>query len=373
MTTSKTPLRVLILEDSRDDADLLLRHLRKAGYVLDWKRAETPETLRAALSGAEWDVVLADYSMPAFLAPDALAIIKEAQLDVPFIIVSGSIGEAAAVEAMKAGAHDFFLKDNLARLVSAIERERGEARVRQERRQALQELRESQDRLREAVRARDEFLSIASHELKTPLSSLTLQVERARELLGNREASSVARAETKLEGVSRQVARLTTLINNLLDVTRINSGRMVLSPETFDLREALDAVLVGKRVLLARSGSILNLRADLAQRPDRRDDGDGRDVIARTEHQDAAGGDPGASPSEERIGRERHGEDIVPEAPAVGRQPGSDREHEDSSSGRLIEESPRCVPRRTSPPRPPRPFGSRGASVRRPRLGQCTV
>jgi signal transduction histidine kinase len=255
-------VRVLILEDSPDDAELLLIHLRKAGYRPDWRRADSPGALRSALAESTWDLVLADYSMPQFTAPDALAIIKEHGLDVPFIIVSGSVGEPAAVEAMKAGAHDFFLKDNLARLAVAVERERGEARVRKEHRETIAELHQSEERLRDAVRARDEFLSIASHELKTPLTSLSFQVETARQLLDapTITAASASKLTAKLAGVSRQVTRLTTLINNLLDVTRIASGRMALSPETSDLRGAVETVLAGARELLARSGSKLEVR-----------------------------------------------------------------------------------------------------------------
>ncbi len=263
MSREGSDLRALILEDSVDDAELLARHLSKAGYRLDWRRAETAAGLREALAEGPWDVVFSDYSMPGFDAPDALAIVKSEHLDAPFIIVSGSVGEGAAVEAMRAGAHDFFLKGNLTRLAAAVERERRDARVRQERRQAIEQLQESQERLREAVRARDEFLSIASHELKTPLTSLTLQVESARQQLakGDKSDDAVSAAndklDTKLTAVLRQVSRLATLINNLLDVTRITSGHMVLARETFDLRDAVEAVIAGSQALLTRSGSVL--------------------------------------------------------------------------------------------------------------------
>jgi PAS domain S-box-containing protein len=120
-------LRVIVVEDSEDDAALLARELRRGGFAPTLQRVETAEALRAALDGAAWDLVIADYTLPGFDAPAALAILKERRLDLPFIIVSGTIGEGTAVAAMKAGAHDYFMKGNLARLVPAIQRELREA------------------------------------------------------------------------------------------------------------------------------------------------------------------------------------------------------------------------------------------------------
>jgi signal transduction histidine kinase len=135
------PLRVLIIEDSDDDAILVVRELRRGGYEPLTERVETAAATAAALERLPWDVVLADYSLPSFGAPAALALLKQGGLDVPFIVVSGSVGEEIAVAAMKAGAHDYFRKDNLARLVPAIERELREAAGRRERRRAEEALR----------------------------------------------------------------------------------------------------------------------------------------------------------------------------------------------------------------------------------------
>src|SRR5437588_3422696 len=121
-------LRVLHVEDSERDMALLTRHLARAGYDLHSERVETPAALKAALGAREWDVILCDYSLPHFNALGALALLKETGLDVPFIIISGTIGEETAVEAMRAGAHDYLMKDNLARLVPAIERGMEEAK-----------------------------------------------------------------------------------------------------------------------------------------------------------------------------------------------------------------------------------------------------
>ena len=137
-------LRVLHIEDSEQDVALLTRYLSRAGYELISERVEAPEAMRAALETQECDVILCDYSMPHFNALSALALLKEMEVDIPFIIISGTIGEALAVEAMRAGAHDYLMKDNLVRLAPAIERELQEAENRRARRQAEEQLRGSQ-------------------------------------------------------------------------------------------------------------------------------------------------------------------------------------------------------------------------------------
>src|SRR2546422_6404123 len=132
----RVPLRVLIAEDSEDDARLLLRELQGAGYQPTHERVETPAAMAAALDRQAWDLVIGDYSMPAFSGPAALALLRARDLDTPFIFVSGTIGEDVAVEAMKAGAQDFLTKGNLGRLIPAVERELRDAVVRRERRRA---------------------------------------------------------------------------------------------------------------------------------------------------------------------------------------------------------------------------------------------
>jgi len=136
-----TPLRILIVEDSEDDTELVLRELRRHGYEPQAERVDTPESLRAALSRQAWDVVISDFAMPRLSGLDALKIAQETDPDVPFVILSGSIGEDIAVQAMKAGAHDYIMKDNTQRLVPVIERELKEARNRHERRLAEERIR----------------------------------------------------------------------------------------------------------------------------------------------------------------------------------------------------------------------------------------
>jgi two-component system cell cycle sensor histidine kinase/response regulator CckA len=146
-------LGVLQVEDSRTDAELILRLLTKAGYEVESERVEDPEAMRAALGGRAWDVIIADHRMAHFDAPSALLVLHQSGLDIPLVVVSGSIGDELAVALMKAGAHDYILKDNLARLVPAIEREIRDARSRRGRRQAESDLAESQERLALAMDA----------------------------------------------------------------------------------------------------------------------------------------------------------------------------------------------------------------------------
>ena len=136
------PLRILLVEDLEDDALLLERVLRRAGYDVTSERVDTAAAMNAALDRHTWDIVIADYTLPEFDGLAALALVKERGLDLPFIIVSGSIGEDIAVGAMKAGVLDYIMKSNLSRLVPAVERELREAEVRRARKQAEEALQE---------------------------------------------------------------------------------------------------------------------------------------------------------------------------------------------------------------------------------------
>lgn len=144
----KTPLKVLIIEDSEFDTIMLVNVLRQAGYEPVYKRVETADDMREALAQGGWDLVISDYTMPRFSMWDALEIIKNSSLDIPFLIVSGGIGEDTAVSAMKAGAHDYIMKGNLSRLGPAVARELRDAATRAAKKRAEEALRESELRYR---------------------------------------------------------------------------------------------------------------------------------------------------------------------------------------------------------------------------------
>jgi PAS domain S-box-containing protein len=141
-------LRVLAVEDSEDDVLLLSHELKRGGYKPVLKRVETASAMRTALKEEKWHIVISDFIMPQFTGLSALEILKKSRLDIPFIIVSGKIGEDIAVEAMKAGAHDYIVKGNLSRLVPAVARELREKETRQQRRIAEEALKESEDKFR---------------------------------------------------------------------------------------------------------------------------------------------------------------------------------------------------------------------------------
>ncbi|MEB3885435.1 response regulator [Lyngbya sp. CCY1209] len=145
------PIRLLIVEDVEDDAILLVRELRRGGFEVTWERVQTAEALRDALEESSWDAIVSDYRMPGFDAPAALSVLKESGLDLPFIVVSGTIGDTSAVELMKAGAHDFLIKGKLARLPEVLRRELREAENRAATLRADRELRRTRERLELAL------------------------------------------------------------------------------------------------------------------------------------------------------------------------------------------------------------------------------
>ena len=141
-------LRVILVEDSEDDARLILHELRRGGYTVTARRVDTPQALASVLVDGEWDLVISDHNLPQFSAPEALRLVREDARDLPFIIVSGSMGEDLAVAAMRAGAADYLVKGKLARLIPIVGRELADARERRARHGAEQALR---DREQEAV------------------------------------------------------------------------------------------------------------------------------------------------------------------------------------------------------------------------------
>jgi PAS domain S-box-containing protein len=379
---SGRPVRVLVVENQEDDAELVIEELWRSDFEPTWIRVDTAEDMRKALREQPWDIILSDYVMPRFSGEAALKLLKETGLDVPFIIVSGSIGEEVAVHSLKLGAQDFFRKDRLKLLGPAVERELREARVRRERNQAQEalqkaeneralllnnirdyaiftispegtltswnpgvervkgytaeefighsftmlfppeavaqglpqaELREAAARgryegegwrlrkdgklfwaevsitpiftasgelrgftkvtrdnterkhlveeLRAAVRMRDEFLVIASHELRTPLTALKLQLQGTAPLVSSaaRAAPEAALLPRKFDALSRHVDRLSKLIENLLDVSRITAGRLVLQQEMLDVAELAREVVGRFEGLQHSTGSALRL------------------------------------------------------------------------------------------------------------------
>jgi signal transduction histidine kinase len=148
-----TPLRVLIVEDSASDALVIVRGLERGGYSVDWQRLQHPTSIRAALLRQEWDVIVADYGTQEQGGFDTLALLRERRIETPFILVLESLNEALAIEALRAGAHDYVMKSHAARLIHAVERGIAESRERRERRRAEEALR-ARERMQEEERTR---------------------------------------------------------------------------------------------------------------------------------------------------------------------------------------------------------------------------
>ncbi|MDQ3364531.1 MAG: HAMP domain-containing histidine kinase [Myxococcota bacterium] len=251
------PLRALLIEDSEDDALLVQGELVASGFKLVSRVVETAADLHDALATADWDLVISDYSLPQFDALDALDIVHSSrQSELPFVIVSGSIGEASVVAALKAGASSYLMKSNLAQLLPIIERELKDAQTRRERKQAFAAL-------ERAVKARDEFLSIASHELKTPLTSLRLNAQSLLRAARRQDAAPLTSAQVlgRLESIDRDASRLTDLIERLLDITRIATGQLALSCAEVDLGQLVRDVVSRMADVFAAAGCEVSVRA----------------------------------------------------------------------------------------------------------------
>jgi light-regulated signal transduction histidine kinase (bacteriophytochrome) len=231
-TSALTPLRALLLEDNQDDTVILGRHLKRGGYEAELEQVETADAFERALDRGGWDVVFADYVLPGYSGLAALNEVQRRELDIPFIIVSGKIGEETAVEAMRAGAHDYLMKSNLARLGPVVERELREAHRRQDRRRAQEQLAMKSaalaERTLELERSNlelEEFAYIASHDLSAPLRVIAGNIG----LFVHRHCDSVDEPATLLlDSAFRGTERMQRLIDDLLLYSLASRGPLNL-------------------------------------------------------------------------------------------------------------------------------------------------
>jgi len=175
-------LNVLLIEDCEEDALLIRSQLESGGWELHWKRVQTAQELHSALNKQSWDLFLSDFRLPQFSGLDALKIIQRHGFDQPFILVSGYIGEETAVAAMKAGAHDYVMKDNLVRLAPAVRRELKEAEIRQGRARAQSELEKSNQELAKARAELEERVRERTAELIEANDALRAQMDQRKRL-----------------------------------------------------------------------------------------------------------------------------------------------------------------------------------------------
>jgi len=169
-------LRVLIVEDSEDDTLLIIHNLKKGGYNPVYERVETAAAMKKALKEKQWDIILCDYTLPKFNAPSAIAILKEAAIDIPIIIVSGTIGEETAIEFMRLGAHDYIMKGKLSRLCPAIARELEEAEVRNKEKHTEETLRESEIKYRTLFESASNAIFLMNKDIFVDCNQKTLEM-----------------------------------------------------------------------------------------------------------------------------------------------------------------------------------------------------
>jgi signal transduction histidine kinase len=230
--------RVLHLEDSSLDQKLVASRLEADGLELSIRHVDTEAAFRQAISARGIDLILADFNLPQFSGMTALSIALEAMPDVPFIVVSGALGEQTAIDVIKAGATDFVLKDHLHRLAPAVRRAMREAADRDARRRAEAEVREARDIAEAANRAKDHFLAVLSHELRTPLTPALTAIQTM-------ECDPALPAEFRepVAMIRRNVQLEVKLIDDLLDLTRVSRGKLDLTLQPVDAHESIRHVL----------------------------------------------------------------------------------------------------------------------------------
>jgi K+-sensing histidine kinase KdpD len=220
---------LLIVEDNRDDLEILLQTLRRGGYDLNHRCVDSAHSLAAALKAQDWDIILTDFQLPQFNGLDAIVMIRNTfDIDTPIVVVSGAIGEEIAVQLIKAGAQDYVSKDRLSRLPVAVERELGAAQSRRER-TAVEFQR---------VTERENFISIVAHDLRAPLQRVETMVHLLR---SEYEHKFDEDGRDIIFRIERSAARLNLMLTSLLSYTRY--GREATKGKVASLANTIEEVL----------------------------------------------------------------------------------------------------------------------------------
>lgn len=231
-------LRALIVEDDEQDAELLIAQLRKA-FDLTYHRVDTPEAMIQALDAEPWDIILSDYAMPRFDAPRALQVLHASGLDVPFIILSGTVREDIAVACMRAGAQDYFVKGEVGpRLIAAIERELSEAQVRAENQRMQEQLMVS-----DCMASMGTLAAGVAHEINNPLASVMANVNLAaatiNALLDHGTSRELTEVKEELQDAREAVERIRNIIRDL----KIFSRPQITDQGPIDVEKVMESTL----------------------------------------------------------------------------------------------------------------------------------
>jgi two-component system, cell cycle sensor histidine kinase and response regulator CckA len=216
-----SPLRVLIVEDSEDDTDLLVLELESGGLDVTHQRVDSAQAMRAALDGDKWDLVISDYSMPDFSGMEAMKILRERSIEAPFIFVSGTIGEETAIAALKSGAQDYVIKGNLRRLVPAIRRELKDVHEREERKHL-----EMQVRVLQRFEAIGRLAAGIAHDFNNVIGAIMGWAE-----IGSTESPAGSLSGKRFQAIWDQAAHASDLTRQILAFAR----RQFLEPKNIDL------------------------------------------------------------------------------------------------------------------------------------------
>ncbi len=245
------PLRLLLLEDTSSDAELILRNLKKSGFEVQHDRAYTAAEMTLALENGSWDVVISDFNMPGFGALEALKILRDKNLDLPFIVVSGAVGEETAVELMKAGADDYVMKSSLIRLGPAIDRSLREAESRRKEKEA-------KNKAAKAILEREKMLAIVSHDMKNPLGAIALNLQLIQRVLNRPDLTECEKKILpQIRRIKNSTERLGHLINDILDYSKIEAGRFRVEKTSGSLEELVAEVVESFQPLALQKSVLL--------------------------------------------------------------------------------------------------------------------
>jgi signal transduction histidine kinase len=272
MGTAMQILKVLIVEDRPDDAELMVYELQRVGIAPSWERVDNEVSYLEGLDALP-DVILSDYSLPEFGAMRALRLLQIRQLDIPFIVITGSISEEVAVDCIKQGATDYLLKDRLRRLGAAVMQALDERRLRIEKRQAEAELIKSElrrlelEKEKEFVELRERFISLVSHEFRSPLAVMYSSTQ-----LLQRYADRIApeKRVKYINDIENQIRYMNGLLDDMLILGKAKAGKIEFDPTPHDLEAFCHDILeqiqvtdqVGHRFLYNVQGELHEVLVD---------------------------------------------------------------------------------------------------------------